>query len=243
VMGEKHHISYSDKSERLAAPITSATQPIPKFQIGDLELTAGTVTVHSRRDNVAEPPLSVRVDTHQAIARSPEQHAAAWQAVPGSQPAVALARLPAYAPDQLAAQDLRHPAHPQHALYTQAGQALAAGYAQLGLTRTPEQLEREALGLAVVSRQSHMNAIDGVKPMPDAQGQYGPASNLMGYQGDPDQAGASRARVPAAALQVPTEQSVAQFSQVDLAVQLAQQEQQRRRQEREAQASQGPVMG
>jgi len=37
---------------------------------------------------------------------------------------------------------------------------------------------------------------------------------------------------------------VAQFSQVDLAVQLAHQEEQRRRQEREAQASQqGPVMG
>jgi hypothetical protein len=49
--------------------------------------------------------------------------------------------------------------------------------------------------------------------------------------------------VPAAALQVPTEQSVAQFSQVDLSVQLEQQDQQRRRQERQAQASQGPVIG
>jgi len=81
-----------------------------------------------------------------------------------------------------------------------------------------------------------------VKLLPDAQGQYGLASNLMVYQGDPDQAGASRALVPAAALQVPTEQSVAQFSQVDLAVQLAQQDQQRRQQERNAQA-QGPMMG
>ncbi|HZF97348.1 MAG TPA: hypothetical protein VEY92_03720, partial [Pseudoxanthomonas sp.] len=69
------------------------------------------------------------------------------------------------------------------------------------------------------------------------------ADGLLAYQGDPELAGASRARVPAAALQVPTEQSVAQFSQVDLAVQLAQQDQQRRRQEREAQASQGPTMG
>ncbi|HLM52359.1 MAG TPA: hypothetical protein VK325_01920, partial [Pseudoxanthomonas sp.] len=66
---------------------------------------------------------------------------------------------------------------------------------------------------------------------------------LMVYRGDPDLVGASRALVPAAALQVPTEQSVAQFSQVDLAVQLAQQEQQRRQQERNAQASQGPMMG
>ncbi|HLM52355.1 MAG TPA: hypothetical protein VK325_01900, partial [Pseudoxanthomonas sp.] len=66
---------------------------------------------------------------------------------------------------------------------------------------------------------------------------------LMVYRGDPDLVGASRALVPAAALQVPTEQSVAQFSQVDLAVQLAQQEERRRRQEREAQAAQGPVMG
>ncbi|HZF97159.1 MAG TPA: XVIPCD domain-containing protein, partial [Pseudoxanthomonas sp.] len=179
-MEEKHHISYSDNSERLAAAITGATQPIPKFQIGELELIAGTVTVHSRRDNFVEPPLSVRVETSQAVTRSPEQHAAAWQAqaVPGSQPAVAQARLPAYAPDQLAAQDLRHPAHPQHRLYAQAGDALALTYAQIGLTRTPEQLEREALGLALASRQSHLNAIDGVKLLPDAQGQYGRASNL-----------------------------------------------------------------
>ncbi|HZF96772.1 MAG TPA: XVIPCD domain-containing protein, partial [Pseudoxanthomonas sp.] len=245
LMVEKHHLPHSDKSERLAAAITGATQPIPKFQIGHLELVAGTVTVHSRRDNFAEPPLSVRVDTNQAIARSPEQHAAAWQAqaVPGSQPAVAQARLPSHAPDQLPAQDLRHPQHPRHRLYAQAGDALAATYAQIGLPRSPEQLEREALGLAVASRQSHLQTIDGVKLMPDAQGQYGLASNLMAYQGDPELAGASRALVPAAALQVPTEQSVAQFSQVDLAVQLAQQEQQRRQQERNAQASQGPTMG
>jgi len=245
VMEEKHNIPYTEKSERLAAAITGATQPIPQLQIGHLELVAGTVTVHGRRDNFAEPLLSVRVDTSQAIARNPEQHAAAWQAnaVPGSQPTVVLARLPAYAPDQIPAQDLRHPQHSQHRLYAQAGDALALAYAQIGLSRTPEQLEREALGLAVASRQNHLEAINGVKLLPDAQGQYGLTSNLMAYQGNPDRPGASRVLVPAAALQVPTEQSVAQFSQVDLAVQLAQQDQQRRQQERNAQASQGPVMG
>jgi hypothetical protein len=245
VMEAAHNIPHTDKSERLAAAVTGATQPIPKFQIGHLELVAGTVTVHSRRDNFEESPLSVRVDASQAIARSPEQHAAAWQAqaVPGSQPAVAQARLPAYAPDQLAAQDLRHPQHPHHRLYAQAGDALATSYAQLGLARISEQLEREALGLAVASRQSHLQTIDGVKLLPDAQGQYGLMSNVMPYQGDPDRPGAIRVLVPAAALQVPTEQSAAQFSQVDLAVQLAQQDQQRRQQERNAQASQGPMMG
>jgi len=42
---------------------------------------------------------------------------------------------------------------------------------------------------------------------------------------------------------VPTERSVAEFAQVDLAVQLAHQEERRRQQERAAQAPQGPVMG
>jgi len=244
-MEAQHNISSTDKSERLAAAITGATQPVPKFQIRHLELVAGTVTVHSRRDNFEEPPLSVRLDANQAIALSPEQHAAAWQAnaVPGSQPMVAQARLPGHAPDQIPAQDLRHPQHPQHRLYAQAGEALALTYAQIGLSRTPEQLEREALGLAVASRQSHLQTIDGVKLLPDIQGQYGLASNVMPYQGDPDRPGATRVLVPAAALQVPTEQSAAQFSQVDLAVQLAQQDQQRRQQERNAQASQGPMMG
>jgi len=65
----------------------------------------------------------------------------------------------------------------------------------------------------------------------------------MVYRGDPDLVGTSRALVPAAALQVPTERSVAEFAQVDLAVQLAHQEEQRRQQERNAQASQGPIMG
>ncbi|HLM53300.1 MAG TPA: hypothetical protein VK325_06890, partial [Pseudoxanthomonas sp.] len=102
---------------------------------------------------------------------------------------------------------------------------------------------REALGLAVASRQNRLDAIDGVKLAPDAQGKYGAASNLMVYRGDPDLVGTSRALVPAAALQVPTERSVAEFAQVDLAVQLAQQEERRRQQEREAQAAQGPVMG
>ena len=243
-MEAQHNISSTDKSERLAAAITGATQPVPKFQIGHLELVASTVTVHSRRDNFAEPPLSVRLNANQAIARSPEQHAAAWQAnaVPGSQPTVAQARLPSYASDQIPAQDLRHPQHPHHRLYAQAGDALALTYAQIGLSRTPEQLELEALGLAVASRQNHLQTIDGVKLLPDAQGQYGLASNVMLYQGDPDRPGATRVLVPAAALQVSTEQSAAQFSQVDLAVQLAQQDQQRRQQERNAQA-QGPIMG
>ena len=90
----------------------------------------------------------MRVDTNQALALTPEQHAAAWQAqaVPGSQPTVVQAQLPTYAPDQLPAHDLRHPQHPRHALYVQAGDVLAASYAQLGLARTPEQLEREAWG-------------------------------------------------------------------------------------------------
>jgi len=111
------------------------------------------------------------------------------------------------------------------------------------LAYTPEQLEREALGLAVTARQNRLDAIDGIKLAPDAQGKYGVASNLMVYRGDPDQPGGSLALVPAAALQVPTERSVAEFAQVDLAVQLAHQEEQRRRQEREAQAPQGPVIG
>jgi hypothetical protein len=198
-MEAQHNIPHTDKSERVAAAVTAATQAVPKFQIGHLELVAGTVVVHSRRDNFAEPPLSVRVDMNQAIALSPEQHTAAWQAqaVPGSQPAVAQARLPAYAPDQLPAQDLRHPQHPRHGLYVQAGEALAASRAQLGLAYTPEQLEREALGLAVAARQNHLNAIDGVKLAPDAQGKYGAASNLMVYRGDPDLVGTSRALVPA----------------------------------------------
>ncbi|HLM52223.1 MAG TPA: XVIPCD domain-containing protein, partial [Pseudoxanthomonas sp.] len=99
-MEAQHNIPHTDKSERVAAAVTGATQLVPKFQIGHLELVAGTVIVHSRRDNFAEPPLSVRVDTNQALALTPEQHTAAWQAqaVPGSQPAVAQARLPAYAP-------------------------------------------------------------------------------------------------------------------------------------------------
>ena len=94
----------------------------------------------------------------------------------------------------------------------------------------------------MASRQNRLEAIDGVKLAPDAQGKYGAASNLVVYGGDPDLVGTSRALVPAAALQVPTERSVAEFAQVDLAVQLAHQEEQRRRQEREAQAPQGPVM-
>jgi len=132
-MEAQHNIPHTDKSECVAAAVTAATQAVPKFQIGHLELVAGTVIVHSRRDNFAEPPLSVRVDTNQAIALTPEQHTAAWQAhaVPGSQPAVAQARLPSYAPDQLPAQDLRHPQHPRHGLYVQAGEALAASRAQL----------------------------------------------------------------------------------------------------------------
>ena len=163
--------------------------------------------------------------------------------MPGSQPAVALARLPAYAPDQLPAHDLRHPQHPRHGLYVQAGDALAASRAQLGLAYSPEQLEREALGLALAARQNRLDAIDGIKLAPDAQGKYGAGSNLMVYRGDPDLVGTSRALVPAEALQVPTERSVAEFAQVDLAVQLAHQEERRRQQEREAQASQGPTMG
>ena len=242
---EARGIPHTDKSERLAAAVTAATQAVPKFQIGHLELAAGIVTVHSRRDNFAKPPLSVRVDKNQALALTPEQHTAAWQAqaVPGSQPAVAQAQLPTYAPDRLPAQDLRHPQHPRHGLYVQAGEALAASRAQLGLAYTPEQLEREALGLAVVLRQNRLDAIDGIKLAPDAQGKYGAASNLMVYRGDPDLVGTSRALVPAAALQVPTERSVAEFTQVDLAVQLAHQEERRRQQERNAQAPQGPVIG
>jgi hypothetical protein len=204
-MEAQRNIPHTDKSERVAAAVTAATQAVPKFQLGHLELAAGTVVVHSRRDNFAEPPLSVRVDTNQAIALSPEQHAAAWQAqaVPGSQPAVAQAQLPTYAPDQLPAQDLRHPQHPRHGLYAQAGEALALTYAQIGLSRSPEQLEREALGLALVSAPEppgcHRRREAGARRAGTVRAGVQPD----GLPGRSDLAGASRALVPAAPCRCP----------------------------------------
>lgn len=105
--------------------------------------------------------MTVRIDPEQALAKSPEQHAATWRAREATHAPAPPSR--AIAPVAITAEDMRHPAHPRHALFEQTRDAIADAHERWGRpVPDPEQLDRRAAQVVVETRKLGQTEVDKI---------------------------------------------------------------------------------
>ncbi|WP_155394082.1 XVIPCD domain-containing protein [Xanthomonas albilineans] len=141
------------QQERLAAGFTDALGIDPHYEhsIRGFKQHQGQLLAYDQPCSFTEKSHVLRIDPEQALAKSPEQHAANWKAREASHP-----ELPSrvIAPITITAEDMRHPAHPRHAMFEQARSAIANANERWGRpTPDPEQLDRHAAHVVVESRK------------------------------------------------------------------------------------------
>ncbi len=103
--------------------------------------------------SVYEKSKVLRIDPQQALAQSPEQHAATtWRVREATHAPAPPSR--AIAPVAITAEDMRHPAHASHALFEQARDAIADAHERWGRpVPDAEQLDGHAAQVVVETRK------------------------------------------------------------------------------------------
>ncbi|MFC3279081.1 XVIPCD domain-containing protein [Xanthomonas fragariae] len=95
------------------------------------------------------------------MAQSPEQHAATWRAREATHVPAPPSR--AIAPVVITAEDMRHPAHPRHALFAQARDAIADVHERWGrLVPDAAQLDRHAAQVVVETRKLGQTEVEKI---------------------------------------------------------------------------------
>ncbi|WP_230598514.1 T6SS phospholipase effector Tle1-like catalytic domain-containing protein, partial [Xanthomonas albilineans] len=112
------------QQERLAAGFTDALGIDPQYEhsIRGFKQHQGQLLAYDQPYSFTEKSHVLRIDPEQALAKSPEQHAASWKAREASHPESPSRVI---APITITAEDMRHPAHPRHAMFEQARNAIA----------------------------------------------------------------------------------------------------------------------
>lgn len=187
-MEDQHKIPHGEHSERLAAAMVDRLHEERFGRLEKLELRGQgkdpQVVAHQSRPSVYMPEREVSMSVNQATARSVEAVAHDWseRAMPhfhAPTPTMAPERLPD--PHTLPAHDLRHPDHPQYALYQQVHAQVAEAFAKAGVPRSEAQLEHAT---AATLLQAQINQADWSKPtqitlaQDPTTGTIGPDSNL-----------------------------------------------------------------
>ena len=163
----------ADQKDRLAAGFTAQVGIDRRYSFeiqnfrkdGDVLLA----TEHPRR--LGASPLMLAIPEAQSLARSPEQHAAAWRAKELPQPrAVDTARTD---PRSLAPEHPGHPDHPRNPMFEHARSALTDEYARWGIQKGAESLDRETLQVMIGARANQLDDVGAIrlhKPSPDSPG-------------------------------------------------------------------------
>ncbi|WP_235429797.1 DUF2235 domain-containing protein [Xanthomonas sp. GPE 39] len=141
------------QQERLAAGFTDALGIDPHYEhsIRGFKQHQGQLLAYDQPCSFTEKSNVLRIDPEQALAKSPEQHAASWKAREASHPEPPSRVI---APITVTAEDMRHPAHPRHAMFEQARSAIANANERWGRPAPdPEQLDRHAAHVVVESRK------------------------------------------------------------------------------------------
>ena len=163
----------ADQKDRLAAGFTAQVGIDRRYSFeiqnfrkdGDVLLA----TEHPRR--LGASPLMLAIPEAQSLARSPEQHAAAWRAKELPQPrAVDTARTD---PRSLAPEHPGHPDHPRNPMFEHARSALTDEYARWGIQKGAESLDRETLQVMIGARANQLDDVGAIrlhKPNPNSPG-------------------------------------------------------------------------
>ncbi|HUB90190.1 MAG TPA: XVIPCD domain-containing protein [Dyella sp.] len=222
-MEDQHKIQHGEHSERLAAAVMDKLHEERFGQLERLELRKQgehmQVVAHQSRPSVYMPEREVSMGVNPATVRSVEAVAHAWskRAMPHlHEPAPAMAPELRRDPHTLPAHDLRHPDHPQHALYQHVYAQVADAFAKAGVPRNETQLEHAT---AATMLQAQISQIDWSRParialaQDPASGIVGPDSNLLIRT--PDRVfGHLHEVVPAQAMQQAPETSFQHMGQV-----------------------------
>lgn len=141
------------QQERLAAGFTDALGIAPHYEpsIRGFKQHQGQLLAYDQPCSFTEKSHVLRIDPAQALAASPEQHAARWKAREASHPEPPGRVI---APIEVTAEDMRHPAHPRHAMFEQARSAIVNANAHWGRPAPDaEQLDRHAAQIVVEARK------------------------------------------------------------------------------------------
>ncbi|WP_307734355.1 XVIPCD domain-containing protein [Xanthomonas albilineans] len=151
------------QQERLAAGFTDALGINPQYRhdIKGFKQHEGQLLAYDHPGSIYEKSKVVRIDPEQALAKSPEQHAATWRAREATHAPAPPSR--AIAPVAITAEDMRHPAHPSHALFEQARDAIADAHERWGRpVPDAEQLDRHAAQVVVETRKFGHTEVDKI---------------------------------------------------------------------------------
>ncbi|WP_235429750.1 XVIPCD domain-containing protein [Xanthomonas sp. GPE 39] len=141
------------QQERLAAGFTDALGIDPHYEhsIRGFKQHQGQLLAYDQPYSFNVKSNVLRIDPEQALVKSPEQHAASWKAREASHPEPPSRVI---APITVTAEDMRHPAHPRHAMFEQARSAIANANERWGRPAPdPEQLDRHAAHVVVEARK------------------------------------------------------------------------------------------
>jgi hypothetical protein len=151
----------ADQHQRIAAGLTYVTDPHKAFVIQDLgsiEIKGSTLTVTDRlKIGEASEVLHGNLDT--MLAKTPQETASAWREWALPKQAATAHAVASADPQPISPTDMRHPQEPHHAMFRDVRQALGATYARHGMTRDPQQLDREAALVTVTLRDRQINDV------------------------------------------------------------------------------------
>ncbi|WP_342354931.1 XVIPCD domain-containing protein [Xanthomonas axonopodis] len=157
-------LSYSPaQQERLAAGFTNALGIDMSFEhnIKGFKQCNGQLLAYESPFSIYKEGQVLILDTERVLAQSPEQHAAHWRAREASYAPPPPGR--AIDPVVITAEDLRHPAHPRHALFEQARDAIVDAHERWGRPAPDaEQLDRHAAQVVVETRKSHQSDLEKI---------------------------------------------------------------------------------
>ncbi|WP_307753564.1 XVIPCD domain-containing protein [Xanthomonas albilineans] len=152
-----------EQQERLAAAFTNTLGIDKNFEhsIKGFKQHEGQLLAYENPFSVYEKNKVLRIDPEHALAQSPEQHAATWRAREATHAPAPPSR--AIAPVAITAEDMRHPAHPSHALFEQARDAIADAHERWGRpVPDAEQLDRHAAQVVVETRKFGHTEVDKI---------------------------------------------------------------------------------
>lgn len=165
----------ADQHARIAAGLTFVSDQHKAFFFHDLRAieVKGNDLVVTDHLKIGQESEVLHGNLSTMLARTPEETANAWRewALP-KQPALATPSTAGIDPQPVSHTDVRHPQEPHHAMFLEARRKLGEVYAQHGMTRDPEQLDREAALVTVVLRERRFDDVPTLRLACESDGKF-----------------------------------------------------------------------
>lgn len=153
----------ADQHARIAAGLTFVTDQHKAFVIQDMSSieVKGSTLIATDHLKIGQASEILHGNLSTMLAKTPEETASVWRewALPKQATLPEAAQAVASDPHVVSRTDMRHPQESHHPMFLDARRKLGATYAHHGMTRDPEQLDREAALVTVTLRDRQMEAV------------------------------------------------------------------------------------